>query len=88
MVLHLLISGQLTLLFTKAGTITISKRTASLLSIFIDSRVLPKERAESVKSHFMVSSRLIAMHHLTSARQRSHLMDRPLSLVQLLSMPL
>ena len=86
MVLHLLIFGQSIKLFMKAGTITTLMKEASHLSISIDSRALLKEHAVSAKSHYMVLSQLIATLRLTNALQRSHLMVKPLSSVQLLSM--
>ena len=86
MVLHLLIFGQSIKLFTKVGTITTLKKEASHLSISIDSRALLKEHAVSAKSRSMVSSQSIATLRLTNALQRSHLMVKPLSSVQLPSM--
>ena len=86
MVLYLLIFGQSIKLFTKDGTITTLKREANHLSISIDSRALLKEHVVSAKSHSMVSSQSIATLRPTNALQRSHLMVRRLSSVQLPSM--
>ena len=72
--------------FMKVGIRMTLMKEASHLSISIDSRAQLKEHAALVRSNCMVSNQLMTKIRLTNAPQRSHLMVKPLSSVQLLLM--